>query len=224
MKRRDFSLSLSSALAAGSLVLPTAQAQTTTPAIAQGKPPEAGTDFLPLAKPAPVDTPAGKVEVIEFFSYDCPHCNAFEPAFSAWIKKVPKDVVVKRAPVPFIGAFERRQRLYFTLESMGLLDKLHAKVFYAIHVEHQALDSDDALANWVAKQGVDKAKFTEQFSSFTVASKVRRATQLTGEYKVEGVPAMGVAGRFYTDGTLAKGTERVLQVVDFLIAEVRKGR
>jgi thiol:disulfide interchange protein DsbA len=224
MKRRDFSLRLSSALAAGTLVLPMAQAQTAAPSTGPGKPPEAGTDFLPLAKPAPVDTPAGKIEVIEFFSYDCPHCNAFEPSFDAWITRAPKDVAVKRAPVPFMGALERRQRLYYTLEAMGLVDKLHAKVFHAIHVEHLALDSDNALAEWAAKQGVDKVKFAEQFSSFTVASKVRRATQMTSEYKVEGVPAMGVAGRFYTDGTLAKGAERVLPVVDFLVGEVRKGR
>jgi protein dithiol oxidoreductase (disulfide-forming) len=113
MKRRDFSLSFGSALAAGALSWPVAQAQTTTPATAADTIPEAGADYLALPKPAPVDTAAGKIEVVEFFSYDCPHCNAFEPAFGAWIKRAPKDVVVKRAPVPFIGAFERRQRLYF---------------------------------------------------------------------------------------------------------------
>jgi len=205
------------------MVLPTAQAQTTTPATVQGKPPEAGTDFLPLAKPAPVETPAGKIEVIEFFWYSCPHCNAFEPALDAWVKRVPKDVVVKRVPVAFRADFEPQQRLYFALEAMGLVDKLHAKVFNAIHVEHQPLNQPEAIFNWVAKQGVDKAKFMDQFNSFSAASKLKRATQLQDAYKVEGVPAMGVAGRFYTDGTLAKSMERGLQVVDFLIGEVRKG-
>jgi len=224
MKRRDFSLSLSAALATGTMVLPTAQAQTTTPATVQGKPPEAGTDFLPLAKPAPVETPAGKIEVIEFFWYSCPHCNAFEPALDAWVKRVPKDVVVKRVPVAFRADFEPQQRLYFALEAMGLVDKLHAKVFYAIHVERQSLNQPEAIFNWVAKQGVDKAKFMDQFNSFSAASKLKRAIQLQDAYKVEGVPAMGVAGRFYTDGTLAKSMERGLQVVDYLIAEVRKGR
>jgi len=223
MKRRDFSLSLSSALAVGTLVLPTVQAQTTTPATVQGKPPEAGTDFLPLAKPAPVEAPAGKIEVIEFFWYSCPHCNAFEPALDAWVKRVPKDVVVKRVPVAFRADFEPQQRLYFALEAMGLVDKLHAKVFNAIHVEHQPLTQPEAIFNWVAKQGVDRAKFVDQFNSFSAASKLKRATQLQDAYKVEGVPAMGVAGRFYTDGTLAKSMERGLQVVDFLIGEVRKG-
>ena len=224
MKRRDFSLSLSATLATGTLVLPTVQAQTTTPATVQGKPPEAGTDFLPLAKPAPVEAPAGKIEVIEFFWYSCPHCNAFEPALDAWVKRVPKDVVVKRVPVAFRADFEPQQRLYFALEAMGLVDKLHAKVFYAIHVERQSLNQPEAIFNWVAKQSVDKAKFMDQFNSFSAASKLKRAIQLQDAYKVEGVPAMGVAGRFYTDGTLAKSMERVLQVVDFLIGEVRKGR
>jgi thiol:disulfide interchange protein DsbA len=224
MKRRDFSLRLSSALAASALALPTAQAQTTSPGMVQGRKPEAGEDFLPLAKPAPLDTPAGKIEVIEFFWYSCPHCNAFEPALDAWIKRAPKDVVVKRVPVAFRDDFGPQQRLYYALEAMGLVDKLHAKVFYAIHVEHQRLDRPEAIFDWVAKQGVDKAKFMDQFNSFSAASKLRRATQLQDAYKVEGVPAMGIAGRFYTDGTLAKSMERVLYVVDYLVGEVRKGR
>jgi thiol:disulfide interchange protein DsbA len=218
MKRRDFSVGLSSALAAGALVLPTAQAQTGQ------KRPEAGEDYLPLAKPAPTDTPAGKVEVIEFFWYSCPHCNAFEPALAEWVKRLPKDVGFKRVPVAFQDSFGPQQRLYFALEAMGLVEKLHSKVFYAIHVEHQRLDQAEAIFEWVAKQGVDKAKFMDQFNSFSAASKLKRAVQLQDAYKVEGVPAMGVAGRFYTDGTHAKGMERVLQVVDYLVGEVRKGR
>ena len=224
MKRREFSLGLSSALTAGALTFPAARAQTSTPATVQGKPPVAGTDFLPLAKPAPLDTPAGKIEVIEFFWYSCPHCNAFEPALDAWVKRAPKDVVVKRVPVAFQDSFAPQQRLYFALEAMGLVDKLHAKVFHAIHVERQRLDQPEAIFEWIAKQGVDKAKFIDQFNSFSASSKLRRATQLQDAYKVEGVPAMGVAGRFYTDGTLGKSMERVLYVVDYLIGEVRKGR
>jgi protein dithiol oxidoreductase (disulfide-forming) len=107
---------------------------------------------------------------------------------------------------------------------MGLVDKIHAKVFYAIHVERQRLDSDEALMDWVAKQGVDRAKLMEQFKSFSVASKISRANQLVSAYKVDGVPALGIAGRFYTDGTLAKSMERTLPVADYLIGEVRKGR
>lgn len=222
MKRRDFSLGLGSV--AGSVLLSPALAQTTTPAQLQGKRPEAGRDYLPLDKPAPVETSAGKVEVVEFFWYNCPHCNTFEPTFDAWSKRVPKDVVVRRAPVAFRSEFEPQQRLYFTLEAMGLVEKLHAKVFYAIHVERKRLDRPEAILEWVVQQGVDKAKFTEQFNSFSTASKAVRATQLMNAYKVEGVPAMGVAGRFYTDGTLARGMDNVLRVVDHLVGEARRGR
>lgn len=218
MKRREFSL------AAGATLVPAAWAQTTTPAQLQGRKPQAGEDYLSLDKPAPVDAPAGKIEVIEFFWYSCPHCNAFEPTFDAWAKRVPKDVAVRRVPVAFRKDFEPQQRLFYVLEAMGLLDKLHAKVFYAIHVERQRLDRPDTIADWVAKQGVDKAKFVEQYNSFSVASKAGRATQLQNAYKVEGVPALGVAGRYYTDGTYAKSIERALQVVEYLVGEVRRGR
>jgi len=224
MKRRDFSLVCGSALAGSAWLMPAAQAQTTTPGQVQGKRPEAGSEYLKLDKPAGVEAPAGKIEVVEFFWYNCPHCNAFEPTFAAWSKRAPKDVVIRRVPIAFRSDFGPQQRLYYTLEALGLVETLHAKVFHAIHVERKRLDQPDAIIDWVVKQGVDKAKFVDQFNSFSTASKATRATQLMNGYKVEGVPAMGVAGRFYTDGTMAKGMEHVLQVVEYLVGEVRKGR
>ena len=209
MKRRDFTLALAGASA--------------LPALAQQRF-EASKDYLPLDKPAPVEAPSGKIEVVEFFWYNCPHCNAFEPALEAWIKRAPKDVAIKRVPVAFSSAFQGQQRLFYTLEAMGLVDKLHAKVFQAIHVERKRLEAPEVIADWIATQGVDKAKFLEQFNSFSVASKTTRASQLTATYKVEGVPALGVAGRFYTDATLTRNMDRSLQVVDYLVSEVRKGR
>lgn len=216
MKRRDFSAAAATAIALGQGLFQGARAQAVKP--------QAGADYLVLDKKTLVEAPAGKVEVVEFFWYNCPHCNAFEPTLDAWVKRVPKDVSVRRVPVGFRDDFVPQQRLYYALEAMDLVDKLHAKVFAAIHAEKQQLSKGDAITDWVAKQGVDKAKFTEQYNSFTVATKVSKATQLQNAYKVEGVPAMGVAGRFYTDGTLAKNMPRVLQVVDFLVAEVRAGR
>jgi len=222
MKRRDFSrgvtLTCGSALTASALSLSATQTQ------AQTKKPEAGNDYLALDKRAPVEAPAGKVEVVEFFWYSCPHCNQFEPTLDAWVKRVPRDVVVRRVPVAFRDDFVPQQRLYYALEAMGLVDKLHAKVFAAVHVEKLALNKNDLIADWIAKQGVDKAKFMAQFNSFSVSTKASKATQLQNTYKVEGVPALGVAGRFYTDGTLSKSMERGLQIVDFLVAEVRAGR
>jgi len=216
MKRRDFAAAAVASAAWGQAVFQPAQAQLAKP--------EAGADYLVLDKKTAVEAPAGKIEVVEFFWYNCPHCNSFEPTFEAWSKRAPKDVVVRRAPVAFRSDFEPQQRLYFTLEAMGLVDKLHAKVFYAIHVERKRLDRPEAILEWVVQQGVDKAKFTEQFNSFSTASKAVRATQLMNAYKVEGVPAMGVAGRFYTDGTLARGMDNVLRVVEYLVGEVKRGR
>jgi len=191
---------------------------------AQAKKPEAGTDYQVLDPRAVVEAPAGKVEVVEFFWYSCPHCNAFEPTLEAWVKKLPKDVAFRRVPVAFNDSFAPQQRLYYALEAMGLVDKLHAKVFAAIHAEKLNLSKGEQIVDWIGKQGVDKAKFQEQYNSFSVVTKVSRATQLQNAYKVEGVPALGVAGRFYTDGSIARSMERALQVVESLVADVRAGR
>ena len=217
IKRREFNVAASAALTAVGLGW-------TASTGAQPIKAEAGTDYLPLDKRVPVEAPAGKIEVVEFFWYSCPHCNAFEPTLEAWIKRAPKDLSVRRVPVAFRDDFVPQQRLFYALEALGLLDKLHARVFVAIHGEKLKLDRAETITDWVVKQGVDKAKFTEQYNSFSVATKATKARQLQDAYKVEGVPALGVAGRFYVDGTLAKSMERALQVVDFLADSVRKGR
>ena len=215
MKRREFSMAASAA-AAGALTLGASSSW------AQGAAPKEGKDYIKLGKPASVSAPAGKVEVIEFFWYSCPHCNAFEPQFEAWVKSQPADVVVQRVPVAFNASFVPQQKLYFTLEGMNLLPQLHAKVFRTIHVERNLLKTDDAIFEWVGKQGVDLAKFKTVYNSFTVNNQVRKASQLQNEYDVEGVPAMGEAGRYYTDGTKAGNMENVLRVVNALVASSRK--
>lgn len=218
MKRRDFSVAFGAAAVASALSMSDALAQATP------KRPEPGVDYLVLEKRAPVEAPAGKIEVVEFFWYNCPHCNAFEPALDAWIKRLPKDVAIRRVPVSFRDDFVPQQRLFYAIEAMGLTEKLHNKIFTAIHGEKQQLNKSDAIADWVAKQGVDKAKFLEQYNSFTVSTKATRATQLQNTYKVEGVPALGIAGRFYTDGTLAQNMDRGLLIADFLVSVVRTGK
>ena len=215
MKRREFSLAASAA-AAGALSLGASSSW------AQGAAPKEGKDYIKLGKPASVSAPAGKVEVVEFFWYSCPHCNVFEPQFEAWAKSQPADVVVRRVPVAFNASFVPQQKLYYALEGMNLLPQLHAKVFRTIHVDRNLLKTDDAILDWVGKQGVDLAKFKEVYNSFTVANQARKAAQLQNEYDVEGVPAMGVAGRYYTDGTKAGNMDNVLRVVNALVASSRK--
>ncbi len=210
MKRRDFSLTALSAVAASTLA-PTV--------LAQGAVPKAGKDYVKLDKPVASDAPAGKVEVIEFFWYSCSHCNEFEPVFANWVKTgAPKNAAVRRVPVAFNASFVPQQKLYYAIEGMGKLDELHARVFRAIHVERQKLATDAAIQAWMAKQpGVDQARFKEIYNSFTVSNQVRRATQLQEGYGVEGVPSMGVAGRYYTDGTHAGSMPAVLAVVGYLV-------
>jgi thiol:disulfide interchange protein DsbA len=217
MKRREFSQAAAgAALASAALLSPLAHAQ--------ARKPVAGKDFHILDAKAPVEAPAGKIEVVEFFWYSCPHCNIFEPALANWVKALPKDMAFKRSHVAFNDGFVPQQRLFLALEAMGMLEKLHVKVFNAIHSEKVNLAKGDAITDWVVKQGVDKAKFLEQYNSFSVSTKATRSTQLQNAYRVEGVPALGIAGRFYTDGSMAGSMERALQVAEYLIAEVRAGR
>ena len=217
MNRREFSAGTACILAASALGLPGA-------VWAQNKKPEDGVEYMTLDKRVNVDAPAGKIEVIEFFWYACPHCNAFEPKLVAWIKKQPADVVIKRVPVAFRDDFVPQQRLYYTLEAMGKLDELHNKVFHAIHAERAPLQREEQIVEWADKQGLDKAKFKELYNSFSVSSKAARAAQLQNQFKVTGVPAIGIAGRFYTDGELARNMDRALQVTEYLIAETRKAK
>ena len=213
MKRRQFS---QAALASMALSAATVSAQTA--------PYQEGIEYVSLDKRVPTEAGKGKIEVIEFFWYSCPHCNAFEPRFASWVKALPKDVEVKRVPVRFRDDFEPQQRMYYVLEALDKVEALHGKLFQAIHVEKQTLGSAEALAQWADKNGIPKAKFVELYNAFGVVTKAKRAHQLQEAFKVQGVPALGIGGRFYTDGSLSGSMERALQITDYLIAEIRKGR
>ncbi len=220
MQRREFSISAAAVAASATAI----SLGFSGAALAQGKAPQEGTDYLTLDKAASTEAPVGKIEVVEFFWYRCPHCSVFEPQLESWIKKLPKDVAIRRVPVSFRPDFEPQQRLYYVLESMGKVDEMQMKVFNAIHVEKQALTNGDQITAWAEKQGINKAKFVEAYNSFPIVTKVRKATQLQDQYKVQGVPALGIAGRFYTDGTQAGTMERALIVTDYLIGMVRKSK
>jgi thiol:disulfide interchange protein DsbA len=213
MKRRQFS---QAALASIAMSAPAVSAQTA--------PYQEGIEYVSLDKRVPTEAGKGKIEVIEFFWYSCPHCNAFEPRFASWVKALPKDVEVKRVPVRFRDDFEPQQRMYYVLEALDKVEALHGKLFQAIHVEKQNLGSAEALAQWADKNGIPKAKFVELYNAFGVVTKAKRAHQLQEAFKVQGVPALGIGGRFYTDGSLSGSMERALQITDYLIAEIRKGR
>ncbi len=213
MQRREFSTAL---VGAGALALG-------LPAAAQGGIVE-GTHYVRLSQPLPVTAPAGKVEVVEFFWYGCPHCNAFEPALEAWVKKLPEFVAFRRVPVQFREEpFGTHQRIYFALETLGQLEAMHRKVFAAIHNDRLKLDKPAEIQAFMSKNGLDGAKFLEVMNSFGVQTKARQAKQLAEAYKIDGVPALGIQGRFYTSGSLAGGQDKMLVVADFLIQASRKG-
>ena len=218
MQRREFSQAALAAASATTLAALPLGVQ------AQGKPPAEGKDYLLLSKPAPSEAPAGQIEVVEFFWYSCPHCNEFEPQLEAWAAKAPKDVSLRRVPVSFRPDFEPQQRLYYVLEALGKMAALHKKVFYAIHVEKQTLNTADLVTAWAQKQGIDKAKFTELYNSFPVNMKARKATQLQEAFMVDGVPALGVDGRYYTSGSLAGNMARALTVTDHLLTLARSSK
>ena len=218
MQRRQFTL------AAGASTLGLglgAYSLSATPSLAQTPKAQAGVDYLALDKTVPYEPAEGKVEVIEFFGYWCPHCNSFEPELEAWLKKLPANINFKRIPVAFNAGAVPLQKMYYALEALGRVNDMQRKVFTAMHAERINLMSQDAIVAWVTKQGIDQKKFVDAYNSFAVNTKVTKAKQITDAFKIDGVPSFGVAGRFYTDGTLAKGMTRALQVVEQLARETK---
>lgn len=214
MKRRDFSKQLAGA----GLGLGLASAVR-----AQGAPVE-GQQFVRLQTAATVSlpTPDKKVEVVEFFSYACPHCYAFEPLIEAWAKRLPPDVYFHQVPVGFSVAYQVLQKMFYALQESGQLAALHRKVFYAIHQQGKHFTKEAEMTAFVTASGGDGAKFSDAFKSFGVATQVARAKQLADAYKIDGVPAVGVQGRYYTAASLAGSHERALQVTDYLIQRARQ--
>lgn len=205
MNRRDFSTQLAAATL-GLSALGSARAQ--------GGPVE-GTNYVKLAQPVPMPS-NGKVNIVEFFWYGCPHCFAFEPTLEAWVKTLSPQISFTRAHVAFAALHETHSKVYYTLESMGLVDQMHRKVFNAIHLQHRRLDKEGDIEAFMTENGVDGKKFIEVFRSFAVQSKVRQAKQLSEAYKIDGVPTLGVQGRYWTSVGMAGGPNQTLAVVEFL--------
>jgi thiol:disulfide interchange protein DsbA len=219
MQRRQFTLS--AAASTMTLGLGIAALTTTTSSLAQTAKAQQGVDYLALDQAVPFEPVAGKVEVVEFFGYWCPHCNAFEPELEAWLKRLPANISFKRVPVAFNEAAVPLQKMYYALEALGRVNDMQRKVFTAIHAEKVNMNTQESIVAWAVKQGIDQKKFVDAYTSFAVNTKITKAKQLVNAFKIDGVPSLGVAGRFYTDGTLAKGMTRALQVVEQLAKEVK---
>ena len=177
-------------------------------------------DYALVSPPQPTES-NGKIEVVEFFWYGCPHCYHLEPLVNEWLKKKPDDVVFKRVPAYPSESWGELARLFYTVEAMGLLPQLHEKIFDAIHKDHVNLANKKVRDQWLSQHGVDSAKYAQMEKSFTVATDVQRAKQMTVNYKVDSVPRLVVNGKYYTSGELAGSPERIFAVVDELVAKVR---
>ena len=172
-----------------------------------------------LISPAQPTEDAGKIEVLEFFSYGCPHCADFNPLLQAWVAKLPGDVVFRKVPITFgRAAWANIARLYYALKVTGDLDRLESDIFKAIHNDRINLFEEKSLLEWVAKKGVDQKKFAEAFNSFGVMSQVKRGDQMAQAYKIQGVPALAVDGKFLVGG---KDFNEQLANADKLIAKAR---
>ena len=188
--------------------------------------PTEGVEYLRI--PAQPTDSGKKVEVMEFFWYNCPHCYAFEPHLADWAKKHADKIVLKRVPVGFRESFAPQQKLYYALEAMNRLD-LHRVVFDAIHRDRMKLNSEAEIMAFMAKQDIDQKKFSETFGSFTVQSKVARVRQLQETFRIDGVPTVVIDGQYITSPSIVGQSLRgapedvlnnaALQVMDALVAK-----
>ncbi|OWT63491.1 thiol:disulfide interchange protein DsbA/DsbL [Candidimonas nitroreducens] len=196
------------ALGSGAMLAPASQAAGSSPL------------YVTLDQAQPSDTP-GKIEVLEFFAYTCPHCNAIEPMVEKWVKTLPSNVVFHPVPVAFNASMADLQKLYYTLAAMNRLD-LHAAVFKAIHEQHKAIYAEPAIVDWAAAQGLDRNKFKSIFDSFGVQTSVTRANELAKNYQIEGTPSISVAGKYVTSPSMTQSYEGTITEAQRLVEMAEK--
>lgn len=185
--------------------------------------PQANRDYTPIVPAQPTQAPAGKIEVVEFFSYGCPHCSDFHPTLSAWAAKLPADVSFRRVPISFSRpAWARLAKIYYALEMTGNLAKLDGAVFHALHEQRMNFATDEAVIDWAAGKGIDRKKFADAMTSFGMQSQVARGDQEAAANKISGVPALVVDGRFLAINGAATSFDDLLKITDALIDKARK--
>jgi thiol:disulfide interchange protein DsbA len=177
-----------------------------------------GEDYIKLDTPVKTSV-SNKVEVKELFWYYCPHCFKLEPALNGWLKKLPSNVNFIRQPAVFSDRWKKGAIFYYVLKQLGEVDRLHGKLFDAIHLHKNALIDQDDFVDWLEEQGVDKNKANNAFKSFSVNVAVNKSKLNTIKYQTTGVPAIVVNGKYWTDSTHAGGSFRMFKVLDYLIAK-----
>lgn len=180
-----------------------------------------GEDWRAITPPQPGDAP-GKIEVLEFFSYGCPHCGSLNPLLKQWQSTLPEDVALRRVPITFgRQAWANLARLFYALESLEVLERLDQAVFTALHDQHVKLYTEPAILEWLGDKAIDTQRFTDAFNSFDVQTKIGRADYLAGRYQIDAVPTIAVAGRYAVLGHKAKGMPDLLAIANQLIDRAR---
>jgi thiol:disulfide interchange protein DsbA len=219
MDRRGFSRNMAGV--AGALAL--AGAGMPGRARAQDDAPVEGRNYQVLPRPVQVPND-GKLLVIEFFWYACPHCFLFEPMLQAWLAKQPADVRFRRVPVGFDARKQLHQRIYYTWEALGLVDQMHWKTFTRFHVHKKPIDTLDDLLLFARESGLDPAKVEAAWRGFSTDVKCKEANGLTDAYGIEYTPEMAIAGRYVVLAQPTRGVTGVLGTTDWLIDRVRQHR
>lgn len=176
-----------------------------------------------LIQPLPVET-RDRIEVIDFFWYGCPYCNALQPALEGWIKRKPADVALRRIPAILNDAWAPHARIYYTLEQLNEVERLHQAVYYSYHVELLHVSKPDVMVEWAVKNGIDRKKWLDAYYSPEVDAKVERAKKLTRDYTVEGTPTLVADGRYLTSGALAPSLDGMIPLLEDLIRLARQQR
>jgi thiol:disulfide interchange protein DsbA len=169
-------------------------------------------------------TTGDKIEVIDFFWYGCPYCYQLLPMMMEWEKSKPADVVVRRIPAVLRQEWVPEAHIYYTLEALGVAERLHAVVFDAFHRDRLQATDVEAWGQWAVNNGIDRAQWDEAYNSRTVRDNVVRAVELGRDYDVRGTPVLIVDGRYQTGGGQAGSLKNVMPTITGLVKLVREQR
>jgi thiol:disulfide interchange protein DsbA len=183
---------------------------------------EWGEGFDPIDPPIPTTAPDGKIEVVEFFWYGCPHCYQIEPDLEAWLEKQPENISFVRVPAPLNKKWTVHAQFFYAAEILGLTEKLHIPLFEAMHVKKRRLFDKDSLIDFAVEQGVNRQEFVDTLNSFGVYVKVQNARKLGQRYQLDGVPAIGINGKYKTSGSLAGSYSKMFEILSELVAKESK--
>lgn len=180
-----------------------------------------GKDYTVLAKSQPTGD-SGKIEVLEFFWYGCPHCYSLHPHLKSWLANIPGDVSFQYVPATLRPNWVPAAKIFYAIEALGITGSLHDKIYDAVHRDKIDLNNESVLFDWIEKQGVDRKKFENTYQSFAVQNQVSRSTQMSRQYQLTGVPALVINGKYLTSGRMGSTPQDTIKTLDALLEKIRK--